>query len=880
MVAKQLNHYTILEPLGQGGMGEVFIAEDTRLHRRIALKVLSGLTAGDPEQRARFEREARAVAALNHPNIVTIHSVEDAEGVPFLTMELVEGKSLSSLITPNGMPLDALLRIGIEISDAIAAAHQKGITHRDLKPANVMITHEGRVKVLDFGLAKLREAELDANGVTRMPSNDLTGEGRIIGTIAYMSPEQAEGKVVDQRSDIFSLGVMLHEMATGERPFKGDTNVSVMSAILKDTPSAITDIKPNLPTGLARVIRKALAKDPSRRYQTATDLRNDLEELKQESGSAPTVSINAMRHDVAVKDRSRATKLAAAALVILGIVAITYYSGRPASRGPQRFELEKFTRLTSSGSAQIAAISPDGRYVVHIKAEGPPSLWIRQTATMSDVQIVPASDARYDGLTFSPDGNFVYYVTYAGTGGVASLYRIPVLGGSPQKLLEDIDSRVSFSPDGQQFTFVRGAPAKGRNYLIVSDLTGTGVKTLASLEPPDQMQLTAPSWSPDGKTIIIGVQSLRDGPHNAAFAVDVASGAAHNIGGRWAFVHDMEWMGDGDSFIVSATEFGGQVPQLWQVTYPGGERQRVTNDLNNYIGVSIAKDGRSIATVQIENSSNLWVSPAADPASAKQITTGQGRGDGLTGLSWTPDGKIVFTSSASGHPEVWIIDSDGANLRQVTNTPVPSVSPAATPDGKYIVYQHLLKNGVFIYRSGVDGSNATALTTGGADTFPVVSRDSKWVYYTSVTSGQPRPFKVSIDGGNAVSLGDFYFRASDASPDDSTLVGMSWDEEGRRSRLATMPASGGTRTLLPYDWNSGALWSPDGKSLTYLDVAQRPLNLWSRDLQAGTSRQLTKLPPGNLFSAAWSRDWKTIAVARGTSSSDVVIVTAKQPDSK
>ena len=206
MIQKRLNHYTIIESLGQGGMGEVYVAEDSKLNRRVALKVLTGLTASDPERRARFEREAKAVAALNHPNIVTIHSVEEADGVPFLTMELVEGRLLSSLITPGGMPLDALLRTGIGISDAIAAAHQKGITHRDLKPANVMITNDGRVKVLDFGLAKLREAELDADGVTQMPASDLTGEGRIIGTIAYMSPEQAEGKVVDQRSDIFSLG--------------------------------------------------------------------------------------------------------------------------------------------------------------------------------------------------------------------------------------------------------------------------------------------------------------------------------------------------------------------------------------------------------------------------------------------------------------------------------------------------------------------------------------------------------------------------------------------------------------------------------------------------------------------------------------------------
>ena len=877
MIQKRLNHYTIIESLGQGGMGEVYVAEDSKLNRRVALKVLTGLTASDPERRARFEREAKAVAALNHPNIVTIHSVEEADGVPFLTMELVEGRLLSSLLTPGGMPLDALLRTGIGIGDAIAAAHQKGITHRDLKPANVMITNDGRVKVLDFGLAKLREAELDADGVTQMPASDLTGEGRIIGTIAYMSPEQAEGKIVDQRSDIFSLGVMLHEMATGERPFKGDTNVSVMSAILKDTPSSITDVNPKLPTGLARVIRRALAKDPSRRYQSATDLRNDLEELQDESDTARTVSAAAMRPTMPEKRKSRRGLYAAAIMVLLAAVgAIAYFAANNGSRaGGETFELEKFARLTTTGSALIAAISPDGRYVVHIKGEGQPSLWVRQTAAMSDVQIVPPSDVRYDGLTFAPDGNFVYYVTYAGTGGVASLYRIPVLGGAPQRVLEDIDSRISFAPDGERITFVRGAPGQGLNYVMIGNITGGEPKVLAQLEKPDQIQLNAPSWSPDGRTILVAVQSLRDGPHNAAFAVDATTGDARNIGGRWAFVHDLEWMPDGGSFIVSATEFGGQAPQLWQVMYPDGERHHVTNDLNTYIGVSIARDGRSLATVQVENSSNIWISPLADPASARPITTGQGRADGVGGIAWAPDGRVVFTSNATGHPEIWIMDGDGQNQRQVTNNPQPSLVPAVTPDGRNVVYQRVRAEGMFLYRVGLDGSGETQLTRGGAEFAPNVSRDGRWVYYNSPISGQPRPFKVSIDGGEPTSLGEFYFRPQDESPDGTTLIGLSWDNEGRRSRLATMPTAGGKPTLLALDITSGAIWSPDGKSITYLDATQRPLNLWSRSLQGGTPQQLTRLPPGNVFAAAWSRDGKQLAVGRGTTSSDVVIVTGK-----
>ena len=874
---RQLNHYTLLQSIGQGGMGEVFIAEDTRLHRRVALKVLSGLGSNDPERRARFEREARAVAALNHPSIVTIHSVEEADGVPFLTMELVEGRALTSLIPGSGMPIDALLRIAIGISDAMAAAHQRGITHRDLKPANVMVTDDGRVKVLDFGLAKLREAEADASGVTRLPENELTGEGRIIGTVAYMSPEQAEGKPVDPRSDIFSLGVLLHEMATGERPFKGDTNVSVMSSILKDTPSAITDINPKLPAGLAKIIRRALAKDPSRRYQTATDLRNDLEELTQDLQAAETVSLSRAAARPSGRRTSRTVLLVAGVLVLtLGTAAgvrLWRLSGTP-SRAT--FDLDRFTRLTNTGNAQIAAISPDGRYVVHIKNDdGRPGLWVRQTAAFSDVQIVPPAEVRYDGLTFSPDGNFVYYVIYGRLGGVASLYRVPVLGGTPQRVLEDIDSRVSFSPDAKRVTFIRGSPSEGRNYLMIANVDGSGAQHLASLSSPDQFQLTAPSWSPDGNTILAGVQSLRDGPHNAVFAVDVRNATPTNIGGRWAFTNDLEWMPDGRSFIVSAVDFGSQTPQLWQVMSPGGERRRITNDLNNYIGVSVSRDGSSIATVQVENTSNIWLVDRSGASAPVQLTKGSGRNDGSGGMSWTADGKIVFSSTATGRQDIWIMDADGDNRRALTAGPAPSQVPSASPDGRFIVFQRPEAQGMYLMRMATDGASVEPLTKTGSEFQPIVSPDGRWVYYNSPMSGQPRPFKVSIDGGVSTPLGDVYFRPLDISPDGSQLLGLGWDQAERRSALATLPSAGGPITMLPLQVFGPAVWSPDGRSIMRIEAKNGQVNVFEVSLDGKTTRQLTQFTSENLYGFARSKDGKRLAVARGTASADVVLVARK-----
>jgi serine/threonine protein kinase len=274
----RLGPYEILGPLGSGGMGEVYRARDVKLHRDVAVKLL--LPRAETSAVERFEREARAVAALNHPNIVTIYSVDEIEGRIFIAMELIDGPSLADLIEPGGLPVETLLKHAIPLADALGAAHAQGITHRDLKPSNVMIAKDGRVKVLDFGLAKFHDEPLVNN--TMAATRPITGQTQIVGTVAYMSPEQASAGEVDHRSDLFSFGVLLYEMATGERPFKGDASVSVLASILKDAPKRITELRPGLPRDLERIVRRALAKDPEQRFQTAKDLRNDLQTLKDD----------------------------------------------------------------------------------------------------------------------------------------------------------------------------------------------------------------------------------------------------------------------------------------------------------------------------------------------------------------------------------------------------------------------------------------------------------------------------------------------------------------------------------------------------------------------------------------------------------------------
>jgi len=345
-IGQVLGHYRILRQLGAGGMGEVYEAEDARLGRKVALKLLPEQTARDPRRRERFEREAKAIAALNHPNIVTIYSVEEAEGIVFITMELVEGQTLRQALPRSGLSLDGILKVAVPLADAVAAAHQQGITHRDLKPENILVGRDGKVKVLDFGLAKVEAVFGEAGEGSRLPTRALTEEGRIVGTVAYMSPEQAEGKAVDPRSDVFTLGIILYEMSTGGRPFRGDTAISVMSSILKDNPLPVTQVNTNLPRDVARIVNRCLMKDPARRFQSAQELSAELTELKRQSdsGELEPVAAGARRPGATTTPERgaprRGTTLAYAAVatvvVILALAGFAMMRGRRGAASRER----------------------------------------------------------------------------------------------------------------------------------------------------------------------------------------------------------------------------------------------------------------------------------------------------------------------------------------------------------------------------------------------------------------------------------------------------------------------------------------------------------------------------------------------------------------
>ena len=505
----RLGAYEIISPLGRGGMGEVYSARDSRLNRVVALKVVRDVAALDPEARERFEREARAVAALNHPHIVTIHSIETVEGVPLLTMELVEGRALSEVIPKNGLPLADVMKIAIAVADAVAAAHQKGITHRDLKPGNIMLgerEHDGRIKVLDFGLAKLADTSAGNSVATTMPAPPTTGEGRILGTVAYMSPEQAEGKPVDSRSDLFSLGVMVYEMATGQRPFTGDTNISVISSIVKDTPRPITELNPSLPRDLGRIVRHALAKDPERRYQSAKDLRNELEELK---ASIDSGELTVQRGEPPLTDLRPARAFArgwswvgVTAAAVLAIAA-AWLLRRSAPRPPMARLAISLPEDISPDPGRILgapAISPDGTTVALTFGSEPKTYLVLRRLDSDTFRRLPGTEGGRQAF-WSPDSRHLGF--FAGT----TLKRVALSGGEPVTLCE-----VGYSRGGTWS--VAGTILVGTNYgagvLRVSENGGQPVPVTRMDAALGENSHRFPVFLPDGHQFLYFARSKLD----------------------------------------------------------------------------------------------------------------------------------------------------------------------------------------------------------------------------------------------------------------------------------------------------------------------------------------------------------------------------------
>lgn len=877
-VGKTIGRYHIVDVLGHGGMGEVYLAHDPSLDRKVALKLLPATITDNRLRVLRFQQEARAASAIAHPNVAHIYEIGEANGFHYITMEYVKGATLRELLKTKALDEAKALDVAKQVCIALSAAHRAGVIHRDIKPENIVVSDDGHVKVLDFGLAKLIE------GVRDQPefSTLNTQPELLMGTSQYMSPEQIRRQTVDGRTDLWSLGVVLFELLLQRRPFPGETTSEVIVAILEREPES----SGLLSRAMAAVLLKSLRKDPDARYQSAEDLLHDLKQLNPRARNSVTPETSRLKtigeridtipsQTSPVATGGRFRKLSLLLPLFLIAAAALYYTFKTrhnATLLDRPFNL-RFERLHLSGDITEIVISPDGKYVAYSVAEaGKHSIRVRELATASDLRVSSESDSSYSGLSFSPDGTFVYYLeNQAETG---TLYRVSKLGGGQRSILENVNTAVTFSPDGSRMAFVRSNNAVDPADLVIAPADGGSSSVLARRALADgrffssHMQGPGPAWSPDGKSIACVTHGLGAKLNEVSLEViDVESGTARPMkAGPWHYVSRMSWLGDGSGMIVAATETRGGSGQLYLVG--DGPTRQITNDPNNYTLVSGASDSSVFVTRNIERSSSVWqVSLVNSPATTINVEQNKG----LAEVERGKDGRLIFSVFDGRNINLWL--QDGSARRQLTFEAHNS-KPTISPDGRYIVFCSTRAGTMNIWRMNADGTHPLRLTAGTYEDLPSVTSDSKSIIYR--TGKDVR--KVSIDGGPTEMLLSREVQGPSLSPDGRLLAffvneqpdSQVWQVEiydlMSRSIVKRFALPDSTRPFnsMSFTPDNRLRWTPDGKGLAYVSSSHGASNIWIQPLDGGEFRKLTDFKDAEITSFAWSDDGRQIVLVRDT----------------